>query len=243
MTAFSLRLSNARQRRQPAPRARRPTRPGRALARQPDPRRSPTASTSRPGSASRCATCSSATSAPTSTTSTRATKRGRFWERIDQIPDARPVGGPPAPEARADDLRPQAGCATSSPATARRRASSRSSRTSLDPDDPDDRLRPPLRDLQAGRPAVHATSTGSRGCSATRSGRSRSSSPARPTRPTGPARASSRRSSRGRARRSSAAASSSSRTTTCGSPASWSRASTSGSTTRAGRSRRRARAA
>ena len=69
-------------------------------------------------------------------------------------PGARPVGGAPAPEARARALRAAAGCAASSPATARRRRSWPSSRRALDPDDPDDRLRPPVRDLQAGRAAV-----------------------------------------------------------------------------------------
>ncbi len=48
----------------------------------------------------------------------------------------------------------------------------------------DDRLRPPLRHVQAGRPDPDATSTAWPTCSTTRSGRCRSSSPARPTRPT-----------------------------------------------------------
>ena len=54
------------------------------------------------------------------------------------------------------------------------------------PGHPDDRLRPPVRDLQAGRRCCSATWTGWPGCCGTRIGRSRSSSPARPTRPTGP---------------------------------------------------------
>ena len=73
-----------------------------------------------------------------------------------------------------------AGCAASSPATARRRRSWPSSTTALDPGDLDDRLRPAVRDLQAGRPAVHATWTAWRACCGTRTGPSRSSSPARP---------------------------------------------------------------
>ena len=85
------------------------------------------------------------------------------------------------------------------------------------PGDPDDRLRPPVRDLQAGRRCCSATWTGSRACCGTPIGRSRSSSPARPIPPTGPGRGSSRRSSSARARRSCAAGSSSSRTTTCAS--------------------------
>ena len=111
------------------------------------------------------------------------------------------------------------------------------------PEDPDDRVRPPVRDLQASRRCCSPTSTGWPACCGTRSGRSRSSSPARPTPPTGPARASSRTSSAARAAPSSAAACSSSRTTTSASRGSSSRASTCGSTTRAGRSRRRGRRA
>ncbi len=66
----------------------------------------------------------------------------------------------------------------------------------LDRRHPDDRLRPPLRHLQARRRCCSPTWTAWRGCCGTRSGPCRSSSPARPIRPTGRASASSRRSSR-----------------------------------------------
>ena len=137
-----------------------------------------------------------------------------------RVPDRRAVGDPPAPEARAGDLRPAAGCATSSPATARRRPCSTSSTTALDPGHPDDRLRPPVRDLQAGRPALQRPRPPGPppvGRGPAGPGRLRRQGP--PGRPAGPA---------GHPgdlhpvalAASSAAGSSSSRTTTCGSPAS-----------------------
>ena len=52
------------------------------------------------------------------------------------------------------------------------------------PERADDRLRPALCHLQAGRPDHDATSIGCTACSTIRTGRSRSSSPARPIRPT-----------------------------------------------------------
>ena len=68
------------------------------------------------------------TSTPTSTTSTRARGRAASGSASTQVPARRPVGGPPAPEARARRSSPAAGCAASSPATARRRPSWPSSR-------------------------------------------------------------------------------------------------------------------
>ena len=154
----------------------------------------------------------------------------------------RAVGGAPAPEAGARDLRPRP---AAQPVRAPRRGARRRSRSS--------RTSSTRRSSRSASPAgsrptsappcCSPTSTAWRACCGTRSGRSRSSSRARPTPPTGPARASSRTSSAARAAPSSAAACSSSRTTTSGSPGSSSRASTSGSTTRAARWRRRARRA
>ena len=104
------------------------------------------------GSGSRCASPRAAASAPISTTR-RGAPRGRFWERLDQIPDERAVGGAPAPEAGAGDLRARrlrSQFARHGEAPARSR-SSRGARSGR----PDDRLRAPVRDLQARRAAVH----------------------------------------------------------------------------------------
>ena len=81
---------------------------------------------------------------------------------------------------------PAAGCAPSWPATASRRRRSPSSRRPR-PGDPDDRLRPPVRDLQARRARVHGHGPARPPRLRTRTARSSSSSPARRTRPTGPA--------------------------------------------------------
>ena len=90
-----------------------------------------------------------------------ATAAGPLLGAHGARPGARPVGGAPAPEARARALRPAAGCAASSPATARRRRVLAELETRARPGRPDHRVRPAVRDLQARRPAVHATSTGS----------------------------------------------------------------------------------
>ena len=73
---------------------------------------------------------------------------------MERIPAPRPVGGAPAPEARARPLRP--GPAAQPVRPPRRGAGRpRRARRRARPGRPDDRLRPPVRDLQAGRPAVH----------------------------------------------------------------------------------------
>ena len=105
-----------------------------------------------------------------------------------QGPGRRAVGGAPAPEARARDLRPRP---AAQPVRPPRRGAGdpRGARQRPGPEDPDDRVRPPVRDLQAIGAAVHrprpdgppAVGRGAPAC--------RSSSPARPTPPTGPARA------------------------------------------------------
>ena len=127
-------------------------------------------------------------------------EKRRFWDRMDQVPGRRAVGGAPAPEAGARDLRPRP---AAQPVRPPRRVAddARGARGGPRPVDPHDRLRPPVRDLQARRPAVHRHRAPGARCCGTRSGRSRSSSPARPTPPTGPGRASSRTSSAGRAAR------------------------------------------
>ena len=152
-------------------------------------------------------------------------------------PDRRAVGGAPPPEARAGDLRPRPAAEPVLPA---RRVAVGPRRGRVDPrsEDPDDRLRPALRDLQAGRPAVQrhgpprAPAVGRR---ATRPGHLRGQGPSRRT---DPGQKVIQEIFQYSARRSCAAASSSSRTTTCASGGSSCRASTRGSTTRAGRSRR-----
>ena len=69
-------------------------------------------------------------------------------------PATRAVGGAPAPEARARRLRPWAPASPSSPATARRRRSLEEARSGPRSGGPDDRLRAPVRDVQAGRAAL-----------------------------------------------------------------------------------------
>ena len=116
-----------RERRQPAPRARPPNATWARHHRTTRSWASPTASTARPGSASRSPTLLEGISAPTSTTSTRAprtagsgsassgSRRGTCGRRTC----ARSASSPTSPAA---------GCAASSPATARRRRSWPSSR-------------------------------------------------------------------------------------------------------------------
>ena len=143
-------------------------------------------------------------------------RSGRFWERLERIP-ARDLWDAHLRQKRElahfarGRLRSQFARHGEAPSVLAELETRPRSRR------PDDRLRAPLRDLQAGRAPVQRHRSARRGCWPTRIARSRSSSPARPTRPTAPASASSRRSSSARARRSSAAGSSSSRTTTCAS--------------------------
>ena len=138
-----------------------------------------------------------------------------------------PVGGAPAPEARARDLRARSAAQPVRPAR-RGPVDPGGGRHGARPGDHDDRLRPPVRDLQARGPAVHRhgpprpapVGPGPPAPGHLR-GQGPSGRPARPERHPGdlPALA---------LDRSCAAACSSSRTTTCGSPASSSRASTPG---------------
>ena len=113
---------------------------------------SPTASTARPGSASRSPS-RSRTSAPTSTTSTPRHRGGRFWERVERIP-ARDLWDAHLRQKRElahfarGRLRSQFARHGEAPTVlAELESCARSGR-------PDHRLRPPLRDLQAGRAAV-----------------------------------------------------------------------------------------
>ena len=82
-----------------------------------------------------------------------STEGGRFWERIGTDPGSRPVGCPSPPEARARALRARPAAQPVRPARrvadrpGRARDRARSGR-------PDHRLRPAVRDLQAGRPPV-----------------------------------------------------------------------------------------
>ena len=194
MTAFSLRLTNGANAVSPAPRPH----GQRHLARRRRRTRSwasPTASTPRPGSASRCATSSSATPNADLDAMDDEPAERRFWERIGRGPHGRAVGGAPAPEAGAGDLRPRPPAQPVRPPRRGARRRSRSSRRSSTP-----------AILTIGfarrfatykRAALLFTRHRPPGParSGTRTGRCRSSSPARPTRRTGPARASSRTSS------------------------------------------------
>ena len=75
---------------------------------------------------------------------------GPFWEHARRDPDRGPVGDPPAREARARDLRP---APAAQPVRPPRRGAGgpRRARERPRPGHPHDRLRPALRDLQAGR--------------------------------------------------------------------------------------------
>ena len=232
-----------RERRQPAPRARPPTRPGRASS-------TPTilgiTNGVHPPDLGRPADRRAARALPRTPTSTRLDAElapGPVLGAPRPDPDRRAVGGAPAPEARAGASSPAAGCAASSPATARRRRSLAELESVLDPDVLTIGFarrfatykRAALLFSDIDRLAPAAVGRGAAGPDHLR-GQGPPGRPARPARHPGDLPA-------GRARRSCAAGSSSSRTTTCGSGGSSSRASTSGSTTRAGRSRRRARRA
>ena len=77
----------------------------------------------------------------------------RFWERTAQVPTVRAVGGPPAPEAGAGDLRPRP---PAQPVRPPRRGArdAGGARGGPRPRHPHDRLRAPVRDLQARSAAV-----------------------------------------------------------------------------------------
>ena len=194
------------------------------------------------GGRARSRTCSSATSTPTSTTSTRPPQQGRFWERVERIPprdlwDAHLRQKRELAHFAQGRLRSQFARHGEAPVRAGR------ARCRARPVDPDDRIRPPVRDLQAGRAAVLRHRPAGPDAVGRRppapGGLRRQGAPGRPPRAEGdpgdlPDLALAARC---------AAACSSSRTTTCASGATSSRASTSGSTTRADRSRHRARRA
>ena len=120
-----------RQRREPAPRARPPTRRGTA-SRTTRSWASPTASTARPGSAPRSRTCSSATSTPTSTTSTRPPSRAASGSASSASRRAT-CGTRTCARSASSRISPRAGCAASSPATARRPSVLAELETALDP--------------------------------------------------------------------------------------------------------------
>ena len=83
-----------------------------------------------------------------------ATAGGRFWERLERIPDAELWEAHQRQKLRAGATSPGAACASSSPGTASRRRSSTELETRSIPDVLTDRLRAAVRDLQAGRPPV-----------------------------------------------------------------------------------------
>ena len=188
MTAFSPAPDPRRQRRLAAPRRRPRTRPGSGIARREilgHHQRRPHADLGRPADARRC---SSGTLDADLDDDGRRARRAALLGAHRASPGGRAVGGAPAPEAGARDLRPRPAAQPVRPPR-RGAGDARGARGGPRPGDPDDRLRAPVRDLQAGRRCCSPTSTGWRACCGTRSGRSRSSSPARPTPPTGPARA------------------------------------------------------
>ena len=141
---------------------------------------SPTACTSRPGSARRCASCSTATSA--TDWLARATDPAT-WAPVDDIPDAElwavrcaAARGARRVRARAQRRRP---------ARARRAARlRRGRRRGVRPRRADDRLRPPAGDLQAAATCSSATPTRATAAARRRPARSSSCSPARRTRTT-----------------------------------------------------------
>ena len=227
MTAFSLRLTQRRQRRQPAPRRdRQRDVAGHHRARRSSASR--TASTAPPGSGRRSWSCCRATSTRTSTSSTRAPGRTASGSAWSAGPVGGPVGGAPAPEARARDLRPRPAAQPVRPPRRGARRCWRELETAFDPGVFTIGFARRFATYKRAGPAVQRHGPSAPAPAGMPTGRSRSSSPARPTRPTAPASGSSRRSSSARARPSCAVASSSSRTTTCASAGSSCRASTSG---------------
>ena len=186
MTAFSLRLTNGAN----AVSQLHAETANDDLARRHRPRRSwasPTASTARPGSAQPIAELLEDLGADLDDLDAEH-RAGRFWERLERIP-ARDLWEAHLRQKRElalfarGRLRSQFarhGEAPVGPRRARGRARSRR---------PDDRLRPPVRDLQAGRPAVQrhrppgpdAVGRGAAGPDRLR----RQGPPGRPTRPAG----------------------------------------------------------
>ena len=149
--------------------------------------RSRTASTRRPGSVARSATCSSGTSTPTSTTSTAA-RQPRAGGSGSSESRRRSCGR--RTSTRSASSRVFARGRLRKPVRAARRgaADAPGARRGAGPEGPDDRLRAPVRDVQARRDDLHRHASGWRACWPTRTGPSSSSSPARPIPPTGRAR-------------------------------------------------------
>ena len=199
---------------------------------------SPTASTSRRGSRRRCARSTTAISAPTGR-STRATPAS--GTAIDAIDDGELWETHQTLKVQLIETRAAAGRA---PGRAPRRVAGvrRADAPRAEPRRADDRLRPPLRHLQARQPAAAGHRGASPRSSTTRRCPSSSSSPASRIRTTGRARRCCSRSRGSCTTRASPARCCSSRTTTSTSAGTSCRASTCGSTTRGGRSRRAARA-
>ena len=153
MTAFSPAPDPRRERGQRSSTRRPPTRPGRASARTRS-WASPTASTRRPGSASRCATRSSGSPNADLDAMDDQPAARRFWERIDKVPadelwEAHQRQKLELAIFARGRLRNQFARHGEAPATLEELEQRPR------PDDPDDRLRPPVRDLQAGGAAVH----------------------------------------------------------------------------------------
>ena len=132
MTAFSLRLTNGANAVSPAPRPHGQRHlAGRRAARDPGPhQRRPHA---RPGSASPCATRSSATPNADLDAMDDEPAERRFWERIGAGARRRSCGRPTSARSWSSRSSPAAGCATSSPATARRPATLEELEEVLDP--------------------------------------------------------------------------------------------------------------
>ena len=200
---------------------------------------SPTACTSRPGWRRRCARSTTATSAPTGR---RAAATPGFWEAIDGVDDGELWETHQTLKAQLIDFARRRAVQQ---ARAPRRVAGvhRAAAPRAQPRRADDRLRPPVRHLQARQPAAAGPRGARRARQPPAACRCSSSSPARRTRTTAPARTLlqqiARLMQRPAVRRQDRC---SSRTTTSTSAGTWCRASTSGSTTRAGRSRPAARA-
>ena len=106
-----------------------------------------------------------------------------IWQRHSPRRSGRIVGNALRAEEPAAGVRPPPR-EPAMPPPRRERRRGRSGAQLARPQRADDRLRPPVRHVQAGRPDPDRSSIGCASCSTIRSGRSRSSSPARPIRPT-----------------------------------------------------------
>ena len=155
MTAFSLRLTNGANAVSQAPRRDRQRHLGGLLGGRARSSASPTASTRRPGSGRPMRELFERyLDADLDDLDGQSDARALLGARRPG-PRPRAVGGAPAPEARARDLRPAAACVAQfarhgeAPATLDELEQGARSRR------PDHRLRPPLRDLQAGGAALH----------------------------------------------------------------------------------------